>query len=68
MSDPALVKPGVGALGNLDLPLDLLNELDRSINATKWSVPIKSDGALPVLLTASIALVKQGLYLYVVSC
>ncbi len=45
----------------LDLPLDLLNELDRCLNATKWTVPIKADGAFPSLLAIAISLAKQGL-------
>ncbi len=61
MSDPKLVpKPSDDATAP-DLQLDLLNELDRSVNLVNWTIPIKSDGALPVLLVQAIQLVKQGL-------
>ena len=58
MSAPAAVPELPDAL--TDLPLDLLNELDRNLNAVKWTVPIKSDGALPVLLTHAIRLAIKG--------
>ena len=67
MSEPPPAAEKVVPLA--DLPLELLNELDRSINAIKWTVPIKSEGALPVLLTHAITLAKQGsAHYYSIKC
>lgn len=60
MSQVPPKRESAGEAKQPDLPLDLLNELDRNVNATKWTVPIKSDGALPVLLSHAVQLAKKG--------
>ncbi len=43
-----------------DLTAAYVDDLDRGLNLIKWSVPVKPDGILPLLLKEAIALAHQG--------
>eukprot|EP00042_Codosiga_hollandica_P058700 m.888901 g.888901 ORF g.888901 m.888901 type:complete len:2301 (-) comp59937_c0_seq1:245-7147(-) len=44
-----------------DVSAALVDELDRNLNMAKWNVPVKPDGALPLLLQQAIGLAQQGI-------